>query len=238
MHFYNTSNATLDTHNMTPDDELDERWDGNLGYYHPSNPNEQQKELALESLFQQNCSINQPPSTAKEVSPPLSVKSDGSINTACFREELDDSYFQNSNVNSPAIQIDAVPTPLTTPPVSMAMHEQQEVDYLTTYKDDEDEDLSIVALNDLSPSECIAVLNQQEEQDAEFSRDHAPPPPASMAEYHQSLVHHYADALLRKTDPHTLSPADMQSIEATLPPMYQTYISLVRKSFSALYPCL
>lgn len=64
MRFYNT---TLNTHNMTPEDELDERWDGNLGYYPVLNPNEQQKELALESLFQQNCSINQTSSTAKEV---------------------------------------------------------------------------------------------------------------------------------------------------------------------------
>lgn len=225
---------------MTPEDDLDERWDGNLGYYHPSNPSQQQKELALETLFQQNCNVNQPSSTTKEVSPPLSVKSDGSINTACFREELDGHYFESSTVNSPVIHIDTVPTPLTTPPLSIAANEQQqqEVDYLTTYKDDEDEDLSIVALNDLTPNECIAVMNQQEEQDAEFSRDHAPTPPASFSEYHQSLVQYYADALLRQTDPHTMPPAAIQSIEATLPPMYQTYISQVRNSFSVPYPCL
>ncbi|KAK4517929.1 uncharacterized protein ATC70_001278 [Mucor velutinosus] len=235
MHFCNTSNTTLNTHNMTPCDELDERWDGNLGYYHPSNLNERQKEFALESLSQQSCSINQP-STAKETSPPLSAKSDGSISTACFREVLDDSYLQSSSPNSPVIRIDTVPTPLTTPPLSIATHKQQEVDYLTTYKDDEDEDLSIVSLNDLSPNECIAALNQQEEQDANCG--YAPTPPASLLEYHQALVNHYIDALLRKTDPHTISPAVMQSIEATLPPMYQTYISLMRKSFSVPYPCL
>ena len=44
---------------MTPEDELDERWDGNLGFYHPSNQNEQQKEIALDALLQQNPNLNQ-----------------------------------------------------------------------------------------------------------------------------------------------------------------------------------
>lgn len=136
------------------------------------------------------------------------------------------------------ILIDTVPTPFTTPPMSISTNEKQVVDYLTTYKDDEDEDLSIVALNDLSPNECIEALNQQEELDAEFNRDHAPKPPASLSEYHQGLIYHYADVLLRKTDPHTISPAVMQTIESTLPPMYQTYILSVRKLFSVPYPCL
>ncbi|KAL7309051.1 hypothetical protein PS15m_011177 [Mucor circinelloides] len=235
MRFYNT---TLHIHNMTPEDELDERWDGNLGYYPVLNPNEQQKDLALELLLQQNCNINQTSSTAKEVSPPSSVKSDGNINTSCFREELDDHCFQSSNVNSPVIQIDTVPTPLTTPPMSISTNEKQDVDYLTTYKDDEDEDLSIVALDDLSPNECIEALHQQEELDAEFNHEHAPKPPASLSEYHEGLIYHYADALLRKTDPHTISPAAMRAIESTLPPMYQTYILSVRKLFSVPYPCL
>lgn len=44
---------------MTPEDELDERWDGNLGFYHPSDQNEQQKEIALDILLQQSLNLNQ-----------------------------------------------------------------------------------------------------------------------------------------------------------------------------------
>ncbi|CEP14436.1 hypothetical protein [Parasitella parasitica] len=226
MHLHNIT--TTDTsNNMTPEDGLDERWDGNLGYYHQANPNEQQKELALEVLLQQNLNIHQP---LKEASPPLSVKSDGSINTACFREDLDEDYFECSNMNSPTvIQVDTVPTPSNTPPCSSA--KVQHGSYLPPAftKDDRKDDLSIVALNDLSPNECIAVLKQQEIQDAEFNEEHsktmttsmpAKTPPASLPEYHLDLVRYYTDALLRMTD-----PCMMQSIVSTLPAMYLDYIS-------------
>lgn len=151
---------------------------------------------------------------------------------------MDDNSFPCSTINSPIIEINhTAPTPLTTPPP--AQIENQDVDYLTTYKDDEDEDLSIVALKDLSPNECVAVLNQQEIQDAEFEQtENTLKSPASLSEYHLSLAQYYIDAILRKTDPHTISTNVMQSIEKTLPTMYQNYIQSIKKSCSVPYPCL
>ncbi|KAI8647611.1 hypothetical protein BD408DRAFT_479061 [Parasitella parasitica] len=204
---------------MTPEDGLDERWDGNLGYCRPLNPNEKQKEIALEALLQQNLKIRQP---LKEVSPPLSIKSGDSVNTVCFREDLDENYFECSNTNSPVIQADEVPTPSTTPPWSS--EEQRHSDYLSAFKEDKQEEdgLSIVALNDLSPNECIAILKQQEIHDAEFCEGQTKTTtmtPASLPEYHSGLVRYYAVALVRMT-----SPRVMRSIESTLPAMYQDYI--------------
>jgi hypothetical protein len=151
---------------------------------------------------------------------------------------LDENYFPCSKINSPVIEIDhTAATPLTTPPPIQI--EKQDVDYLTTYKDDENEDLSIVALNDLSPNECVIVLNQQESQDAEFEQtENTHKPPASLTEYHLSLAHYYTDAILRKTDPHNIATNVIQSIESTLPTIYQNYIRSIKELCSVPYPCL
>ncbi|KAG2202322.1 hypothetical protein INT47_010770 [Mucor saturninus] len=188
--------------NISDTNEVDERWDGDLGYF----PHDQSiKDNKLESRFQ-NMNIS------REISPPLTSTKKGmnELDSGFFKEDMEqDNYFPS--FKSPVIVND-------TPP--------DECDYLTTRdaihdnpkpirrRNPEDEqDFSITSLNDLSSSDSLPLENQN-------TYDYSPPP--SLMAYHSGLVQRYIESILRLTD----QPIKINA----LPKAYQTYIDIVRKS--------
>jgi hypothetical protein len=110
-------------------------------------------------------------------------------------------------------------SPLPTPSVSEEEEQYNKPFELCGVATANEEDFSIISLNELSLNECVTASKQQ---DAETDTSLKYKTPESIESYHLSLVQHYLDIMLRKID--------LSNILQTLPDVYVTYIQEIKNS--------
>lgn len=114
------------------------------------------------------------------------------LNTGCFKEDIEENdYFE----------------PAATTPTELRKHKRNNRDQ---------EDLTIMSVNDLSPLELIQF--QQQESNV----------PVSLQAYHSGLVQHYK---------HILIQISHSSLFNSLPDSYKTFINNIKQNCFVALPC-